>query len=74
MGYGMCAPWKKFGQKIKNLEIFFDIIDNHTCVHIHIEKNFEIFHFLAKFLNYLKGPPMDFFKTLHFRLPHAWVN
>ena len=25
------APWKKFGQKMKNFEIFFDIIDNHTC-------------------------------------------
>ena len=29
----MGAPWKKFGQKMKNFEIFFDIIDNHTCVH-----------------------------------------
>ena len=74
MGYGVCALWKKFGQKMKNFEIFFDIIDNHICVHIHIKKNFEIFHFLARFLNYLKGPPMDFFKTLNFRLPHAWVN
>ena len=23
----MCAPWKKFGQKIKNFKKFFDIID-----------------------------------------------
>ena len=33
-GLGVCAPWKKFGQKIKNFEIFFDIIDNNTCVHM----------------------------------------
>ena len=30
LGLGMCAPWKKFGQKIKNFEIFFDDIDNRT--------------------------------------------
>ena len=71
MGLGMRAPWKKFGQKMKNFEIFFDIIDNHTCVHIHIKKNFKIFHFSAKFLNYLEGPSVDFFKTLNFQLPHA---
>ena len=63
---GMCAPWKKFGQKIKNFEIFFDIIDNHACVHMHIKKNFKIFHFLAKFLNYLKGPPIEFFLNMFF--------
>ena len=40
-GLGVCAPWKKFGQKMKNFEIFFDIIDNHTFVHIHIKKNFK---------------------------------
>ena len=65
---------QKFGQKMKNFKIFFENIINHTCVHLHIEKNSKIFHFLAKFLNYLEGPPMDFFKTLNFRLPHAWVN
>ena len=70
----MGAPWKKFGQKMKNFEIFFDIIDNHTCVHMHIKKNFKIFHFLAKFLNFLKGPSMDFFKILNFELPHACVD
>ena len=47
MGYGVCAPWKKFGQKMKNFENFFDIIDNHTCVYMHIKKNFKIFHFSA---------------------------
>ena len=65
---------QKFGQKMKNFEIFFDIIDNHTCVHMHIKKNFKIFHFSAKFLNYLKGPSIDFFKTLNFELPNACVD
>ena len=65
-GLGVCAPWKKFGQKMKNFEIFFDIIDNHACVHMHIKKNFKIFHFLAKFLNYLKGPPIEFFLNRFF--------
>ena len=65
---------QKFGQKMKNFEIFFDIIDNHTCVHMHIKKNFKIFHFSAKFLNYLKGPSVDFFKILNFELPNACVD
>ena len=46
---GVCAPWKKIGQKMKFFEIFFDIIDNHACVHMHIKKIFKIFNFLAKF-------------------------
>ena len=65
---GVCAPWKKFGQKIKNFEIFFDIIDNHTCVHTLIKKNFKIFHFSVKFLNYLKGPPVEFFQNRFFSI------
>ena len=65
-GLVVCAPWKKFGQKIKNFEIFFDIIDNHTCVYMRIKKNFKIFHFRAKFLNYLKGPPVEFFQNRFF--------
>ena len=65
-GLGVCAPWKKFGQKIKNFEIFFDIIDNNTCVHMHIKKLFKIFHFSAKFLNFLKGPPVEFFRDRFF--------
>ena len=73
-GLGVCAPWRNFGQKMKNFEIFFDNIDNLTFVHIHIKKNFKIFHFSAKFLNYLEGPSIDVFKTLNFQLPHAWVN
>ena len=67
-GLPMCAPWKKFGQKIKNFEIFFDIIDNHTCVHMLIKKNFKIFHFPVKFLNYLKGPPVEFFQNWFFSI------
>ena len=47
---GMCALWKKFGQKIKNFVIFFDIIDNNTCVHMHVKKKFKIFHFSDHFL------------------------
>ena len=73
-GLGVCAPWKKLGQKMKNFKFFFDIIDNHTFVHIHIKKNFKIFYFSAKFLNYLEGPSVDFFKILNFQLPHACVN
>ena len=33
----MGAPWKKFGQEMKNLEIFFDIIDFHACLYMHIK-------------------------------------
>ena len=36
-GFGMWAPWKKFGQKMKNLEIFFDIFDFHACLYMHIK-------------------------------------
>ena len=32
---GMCAPWKKFGQKMKNFEIFFQIIDSYACLYMH---------------------------------------
>ena len=28
----MCDPWEKFGQKMKNFEIFFDIIDIYACL------------------------------------------
>ena len=68
---------------MKKFEIFFDIIDNHTCVHMHIKKNFKIFHFLAKFLNLLEGPPIEFFlnrffsTTMHsqtkFHMVSGWV-
>ena len=63
---GVCAPWKKFSQKIRNFEKFFDIIDNYTCVHMHVERNFKIFYFSAKFLNFLKGPPVEFFRNRFF--------
>ena len=65
-GLGVCTPWKKFGHKMKNFEIFFDVIDNHTCVHMHIKKNFKIFHFLTKFLNFLEGPPIKIFPNWFF--------
>ena len=67
-GLSVCAPWKNFGQKIKDFEIFFDIIDNHTRVHVHVKKIFKIFHFSAKFLNFLKGPPVEFFLDRFFQL------
>ena len=57
---------QKFGRKMKNFEIFFDIIDNHTCVHMLVKKNFKIFHFSAKFLNFLEGPPVEFFLNRFF--------
>ena len=51
---------------------FFEIIEHPTRVHMHIKKDFNIFHFWAKFLKYLKGPSVDLFKILNFSLPHAW--
>ena len=65
---------QKFGRKMKNFEIFFDVYMDTSVIVNNIKKSFKIFHFLAKFLNYLKGPSVDFFKTLDFQLPHAWVN
>ena len=47
---GMCAPWKKFGQKMKNFEIFFDVHMDTSVIDNNIKKNFEFFYFLAKFL------------------------
>ena len=68
---------------MRNFEKFFDIIDNYTFVHMHIKKNFKIFHFLAKFLNLLEGPPIEFFlnrffsTTMHsqtkFQIVSGWV-
>ena len=68
---------------MKKFEIFFDIIDNHICVNMCIKKFFKIFHFLAKFLNLLEGPPIEFFlnwffsTTLHsqtkFHIVFGWV-
>ena len=79
----VCVWVQKFCQKIKKFKIFFDIIINHTCVHMHIKKNFKIFHFLAKFLNLLEGPPIEFFlnrffsTTVHsqtkFQIVSGWV-
>ena len=37
VGLGVCAPWKKFGQKMKNIEIFFGIIDSNACLNIHVK-------------------------------------
>ena len=37
MGLGMRTPWKKFGRKIKNFEIFFDTIDYHACPYMLIK-------------------------------------
>ena len=51
---------------MKKFKIFFDIIDNHTCAYMHIKKNFKIFHFLAKFLNFLEGPPTKIFPNWFF--------
>ena len=37
MGLGMRAPWKKFGRKMKNFEIFFDTIDYYACLYLLIK-------------------------------------
>ena len=34
---GMCAPWKKFGQKLWNFKKFFDIIDYYACLYMHVK-------------------------------------
>ena len=36
-GFGMCAPWKIFAQKMKNLELFIDIIYLYACLYMHIK-------------------------------------
>ena len=41
---------QKFCQKIKNFEIFFDVHMDTSVIDNNIEKCFEIFYFLAKFL------------------------
>ena len=33
----MGAPWKKFGQKMKKFEIFFDIIVFYACLYMYIK-------------------------------------
>ena len=40
---------QKFGQKMKNFEIFFDVYMDTSVIVNNIKKNFKIFHFLAKF-------------------------
>ena len=45
----MGAPWKKFGQKMKIFEIFFDVHMDTSVIVDNLKKNFKIFHFLAKF-------------------------
>ena len=37
MGLGMCAPWKKFGQKMKNIEIFFGFINSYACLYMQVK-------------------------------------
>ena len=41
---------KKFGQKTKNFKKVFDEHMDTSVIVANIKKNFEIFHFLAKFL------------------------
>ena len=59
---------------MKNFEKFFDVHMDTSAIVNNVKKNFKIFHFLAKFLNYLEGPSVDFFKILNFELPHACVD
>ena len=40
---------QKFGRKMKNFEIFFDVYMDTSVIVNNIKKNFKIFHFLAKF-------------------------
>ena len=59
---------------MKNFEIFFDIIDNHICVHMHIKKFFKKIYFLAKFLNYLKGPSVEYLISMFFEHTQLYLN
>ena len=50
---------KKFGQKMKNFEKFFDVhMDTRTIVN-NVKKNFKIFHFLAKFMSWSANAHYD---------------
>ena len=48
-GLRVCAPWRKFGQKMKKFEIFFDVHMDTSVIVNNIKKIFKIFNFLAKF-------------------------
>ena len=62
---------QKFGQKMKK----FENVYTDTCAIVnHIKKNFKIFHFLAKFFNYLKGPQIEYFKIMFFKLRNAQLS
>ena len=41
---------QKFGQKMKNFEIFFDVHMDTNVIDNNIKNYFEIFYFLVKFL------------------------
>ena len=59
---------------MENFEIFFDVHMDTSRMFNNLKKDFKIFNFLAKFLNYLEGPSVDFFKIVNFELPYVCVD
>ena len=59
---------QKFGQKMKNFEIFFDVHMDTSVIVDNIKKNFKIFHFLVKFFPWSTHaqPLKKFFSTKKF--------
>ena len=51
---------------MKKFEIFFVVYMDKNVIVNNIKKNFKIFHFLAKFLNFLEGPPIKIFTNWFF--------
>ena len=58
------TPAQKFCRKMKNFKTFFDIINNHTCVHMLIKNFFKIFCFLAKIFEFSQKWPVKIFPKL----------
>ena len=71
----MGAPWKKFGQKMKNFEIFFDVYMDTSVIVNNIKKNVKMFHFLAKFFPWSADaqPHEKYFFTKKFIFVHIFI-
>ena len=74
-GLVVCAPWKKFGQKMKNFEIFFDVYMDKSVIVNNFKKNFKIFNFLAKFFPWSAHaqPQKKIFLTKKFIFVHIFI-
>ena len=50
---------QKFGRKMKNFEIFFDVYMDKSVIVNNIKKKFKIFHFLVKFMSWSANAHYD---------------